>query len=92
MADNRIWKFPLGLIDGQTIRLPVGAVILGAGLDPNDDLCLWAKVDAAQSAKHDVPVQIVGTGNPMPEVGDFVGTVRQGRFMWHVFAGGDNGR
>lgn len=86
-TSSRIWKFPLALTDNQTIRLPVGAVILSAGLDPGDDLCLWVKVDAAEPAQHDVPIRIVGTGNPMPEVGYFVGTVRQGRFMWHVFAG-----
>jgi hypothetical protein len=49
-----------------------------------DQLYVWATVDT------DLPVRriglcVVGTGNPLPDTGPFVGTVLAPPFVWHVF-------
>jgi hypothetical protein len=84
-----IYKYPLRVTDDQHIQLPSKAVILSVGLDPVGDLCLWALVD--QVAKHfDVRrVVICGTGKPCNENrDDYVASVVQGPFVWHVFIAG----
>lgn len=86
MAINTIWEFPLKLTDRQKVQLPEDATIMSVGLDPSGCLCLWAAVDKAATAR-DFEIIIVGTGDSLPAVGSFLGTVTQGSFVWHVFAG-----
>lgn len=86
MNINTIWKFELAVTDRQTIDLPIDYVTLSVGLDPQGALCIWVAVDD-RAAKRPVEFIIVGTGNPMPHVGSFIGSVKMGPFMWHVFTG-----
>jgi len=86
MALNTIWKYPLRLIDRQNLSMPVGASIVSAGRDPIGAMCIWALVDHGAD-KRDVEIMIVGTGNALPHVGDFIGTVTMDGFVWHVFTG-----
>jgi hypothetical protein len=91
----RIFKYPLQIKDAHSYQLPLNAKILSVGLDPTNCLCLWALVDPSPHApRENRAVFIIGTGNPIPEEveerldrGDakFLGTVRDGQFMWHVF-------
>lgn len=84
---NTIWKFPLARTDKQTVHLPAEFAILSVGLDPQDQICLWAAVTAGP-LEYFVEILIVGTGNKLPsDAGDFLGTVNDGPFMWHVFTG-----
>lgn len=105
----RIWKYPLAIVDKQTLRFPGNFKVLSVGLDPQDQLCLWALVEQEPSAiptvEYDRTVYVIGTGNPMPEdvyffyqltqpakfsgvkSAAFLGTVRSGPAMWHVFIG-----
>lgn len=83
---DTIWKFKLALADRQMISLPHEFRILHVGVDPMGLICLWAAVKKG-SAKRDVEIIIVGTGNPLPHVGSFLGTVKFTPFMWHVFTG-----
>lgn len=85
-----IWKFLLVATPSmQIINPPFGVKFLSAGLDPSGDLCVWGEVESGNSSE---PRQIwvFGTGLPIPDykVGAFIGTVRNGQFMWHVFDGG----
>ncbi len=83
----RIFKYVLQLTDIQTVQIPANSAVISAGLDPQDNLCIWVFVDPdALPWNHEV--HVVGTGNPCPDLGkpiEFVETVRQGAFMWHVF-------
>lgn len=83
-----IWKLTLSVgVNG--FELPVGAKLLSVAMQ-NDAIMLWAEVksDARRTTRR---VTVVGTGWDMQHLGDaiFVGTVIQGPFVWHVFAGGD---
>lgn len=86
-----IWKFPLGRHEIQGIGFPIGSKILSAGLDPKGDLCIWVEVDPDEKEKSGCAIFIQGTGNPMHDdlesgKGQFIDTVREGDFMWHIYA------
>jgi hypothetical protein len=83
----KIYKYPLQLTDEQVVQMPGGAKILSTALDPRGNLCVWALVNP-ELEMVDRLFMIIGTGNPTPdciEWAEFVGTVRQEVFMWHVF-------
>lgn len=82
----RIYKYPLQIVDQQTIKMPAGAVPLSVQFQ-GDDLVLWAKVDpdGPESARC---FRIIGTGNPFEgNPGIFLGTAQEPRrpLVWHVF-------
>lgn len=82
-----IYKYPLELVDYQTVEMPVGSKILSVA-DQGGVLCLWAHVTASNpSAKR--MFEIAGTGKPFPPndgaVRVFLGTVVMNPFVWHVF-------
>ena len=83
-----VYKYPLEIKDRQIIEMPSYADILSVGLDPSGKLCLWALVNTA-SYLWDEEIAIYGTGNPIDTNEDeslgFIGSVRDGPFMWHVF-------
>lgn len=83
-----IWKYPLERVDIQRITLPAPARILSAGLDPSGQLCVWAMVDSSPNQMLCREIRIFGTGHSIDDslLPDFVGTVLDGPFMWHVFA------
>lgn len=84
-----IWKFPLKLAERQVVSMPVGATLLHLGFDGTPVrpvMCLWAAVDA-DAPKIDHEIILVGTGQPLPHVGTFLGTVVDGQFVWHLFTG-----
>lgn len=83
---SAIWKFPLELVDTQTVRMPFGAKILSVQAQYNVPT-LWALVEESNMPEA-VEVYIVGTGNPCHVSADrFVGTVQthHGSLVWHVF-------
>lgn len=80
-----IWKYALVRESIHMMRLPVGAVVLHVGLDPQEKLSLWAVLDPNQQETSMRTFHIIGTGHDVPAGGGYLGTVRQGPFMWHVF-------
>ena len=88
-----IWKYEVEPdFVNQVYNMPAGAVILSFGLDPNDKLCFWARVnDQAPMEAH--TVACVGTGWPLDTVFNerldkyvcFIGTVTHGNYVWHLF-------
>lgn len=62
----RIWKFPLALVDIQSVEMPAGAKLLDVQLQ-RDLLCLWALCDE-QAPIETRSIAIIGTGNPVPEL------------------------
>lgn len=80
-----IYKYPLFLMDEQSIGIHEGAHALSAQMK-GDQLFVWALVDS--DAKLDSrKVRIFGTGNPVNLDGNwqFLGTVQERMFVWHIF-------
>lgn len=87
MQGHSIWKFPLTVTDYQTLTMPEGAEILSVQ-DQDGALCLWALVDP-QAPMVERLIEVFGTGHPIPtNMGisrNYLASVQQGRFVWHVF-------
>lgn len=79
-----VWKFPIELGD-QLVSLPARAEILHVGLDPQEALCLWARVDT-EAPKVERTLYVTGTGTELPD-GDnrYIGTIVLGPFVWHFW-------
>lgn len=86
MNIDTIWKFSLPITDSQVIEVPIGSHLLSAGLDPNGDVCLWLAVNP-NAMTMNVEIVIRGTGQPLPHVGSYLGSVVQQPFVWHLFTG-----
>ena len=80
-----IFKYELKITDEQKIDIPEGAKILSVQMQ-GDTPCLWAMVNTKNKLESR-SIAIIGTGNPCwcPEW-DFVGTIQERVFVWHVFA------
>lgn len=79
-----VWKFPLSNSASQTLlNMPEGAVVLHFGLQA-DVPTIWAgcNPDADPVTRS---FQIFGTGHPIPDGAEYVGTFTAGPFVWHVF-------
>jgi hypothetical protein len=85
-----VWKFPVPMTETMVIAMPKGAQIVAFANQPetaygtSDSLFLWAIVDT-DAPTIDRHFQIVGTGNPAPPDGVYVGTVHMPPFVWHLF-------
>lgn len=82
----RIYKYPLQLMDRQTLSMPDGAKILSIQAQ-RDQVCLWAMVDenAQEIAR---TIAIYGTGQPIPdEPGTYMQTFQMagGNLVFHAF-------
>jgi len=82
---NKIYKYPIQIVEEQTLSVHADAEVFKVGLDPLGDPCIWAVVNpkATPTPFH---VRILGTGSVVHDdefmwIGSFV----QGPFMWHVF-------
>lgn len=82
-----IYKYPLDLVDSQILVLPSSAKPLSVQLQ-GGLICLWADVPAGQFiVEKEVVISIVGTGHTIPPGAvNYLGTVQQGQFVWHVYA------
>lgn len=80
-----IWKYGLNPASAWTTRLPAGAVVLSVGFDPNEQLSMWVAVDPDVQDTALRTFCVIGTGHDLPNGCEFLATVRQGSFMWHVF-------
>lgn len=83
---NAIWKYPLGIADVQTVKMPAHAKILCAQMQ-GGDICLWAVVnpEAELTPRN---IEVFETGNQMDDGGrEYIGTVQSPSFarVWHVF-------
>jgi hypothetical protein len=87
MADLTIWKKQLQPIQLQTIDVPRGAVFLCAR-EQFEQACVWFKCDPSAPLEM-VALALVGTGNPMPADGRYLGTafLQGGTLVLHVFEG-----
>jgi hypothetical protein len=82
-----IWKFPLTVVDEQSVKMPAGARILCVQMQGGLP-CLWAEVNTSAPMRAR-SIVIHGTGNPMPAesecVRSYIGTFQSGPFVWHAY-------
>lgn len=85
-----IWKYSVPITDETIVMTPPGARFLGfveVYLETRI-LWLWAEVVAGARPTEQHLIYVVGTGNPLPEPASWLGSVRDGSFIWHVYDGG----
>lgn len=83
-----IWKFPIELVDEQTVEMPIGAEILCAQVQ-RGIICIWAKVKV-ENKKVGYTIRCFGTGHEHKVIqGRYVGSVQlqQGALVFHIFEG-----
>lgn len=69
----------------MTVRLPHGAQVRSVGLDPRTQRpAIWVELDTGANKTERVFVAY-GTGDAIMWGSHFVGTVFQGRLVWHVY-------
>ena len=84
-----VWKYKLDLeISFQKIKTQKGAEILSAGLDNNNNICIWALVNPKEK-KETREFQLVSTGY-FNEAWilikrKFIGTFHYNTFIGHIF-------
>lgn len=78
-----IWKYQIQIVDSFALKMPKGATILCFQMQDGWPQ-IWATVDP-DAEPEERRFAVVGTGNPMPAVRDYIGTVQVGRFVWHLF-------
>jgi hypothetical protein len=83
-----IYKYPLEIVDEQTILMPKDALILQTVQIQNNDVVIWASVNT-DNEKVAVTFYTFGTGNKLPEdiKGKllYIGTYQKNWFVGHVF-------
>jgi hypothetical protein len=86
-----IWKYPLVVVDEQTVQMPAMATMLCVQLQ-QESPCLWALVDEI-NPKTQRRILIRGTGHDASGIVGYryIGTFQmlEGRLVFHVFDGGD---
>ena len=81
---RRVYKYRLERCGGpQNPELPNGAEIVHIAMQ-GDSICIWALVDVREDVGNRKFI-IYGTGHPITTAGKHIGTVLDGRFVWHVF-------
>ena len=80
-----IWKFPLSVVDGiQSRNIPIGSSFCHAGNDPRGPgVAVWFAVDSAMGEELK-NFMVVGTGHPLPEHSQYLGSAAQNGFIWHI--------
>lgn len=86
LGDLAVWKYEFAVGDEVTIEMRAGARILAVGCQRPRHICIWALVEPiAPSVRRRLAVR--GTGQPIPaeQLGNYIGTVFDQNFVWHVF-------
>lgn len=80
-----IYKYPLEIKGKTKIELARGGKPLAVQMQ-NGQLMLWAEIDNKAVCTLRT-VTIVGTGQPIYDYGDYIGTVQThgGQYIWHVY-------
>jgi hypothetical protein len=89
--NRTIWKYIFAVTDEVTIDMPQGARLLPSpAMNPREvhKVDIWAEVDpAAPVVTRRLSVR--GTGHPLGNPGTWIGTIRDGVFVWHVYDAGE---
>lgn len=79
-----IHKYQLKIDDTlQQLSIPEGGDIVAADIQ-GDALCLWAQVDTDEEFEARF-FKVIGTGHVVPEHAEYLFTVHQPPFVWHIY-------
>lgn len=80
-----IWKFTLRFASGEQLcrTMPRDAIPIRFAMQ-GESPTLWVECDPKASQK-DRYFAVVGTGHPVPEDWEYIGTCDQPPFVWHAF-------
>ena len=79
-----VWKYHLSRGRGvDVLELPGGASFVRADMQEGI-ICIWFLVDRDEP-KVERRFSVYGTGQDVPDTANYVGTVMDGPFVWHVF-------
>lgn len=67
------------------IQIPYDHAFLSAGVNAEGQVCLWFMIDPSKDALMSLKILIFASKMSIPHVGDYLGTVRDGPFVWHIF-------
>lgn len=87
---RKIYKYPIFIQTAPTvIAVPKLTYALHVGLDGNGVACIWCSVPMEVNDMTTMQVFVVPTGQCEPEHveprPEYVGTIHQGPFIWHIF-------
>lgn len=89
-----IWKYPLKLVPRQAVSFHQPGQLLHLGLDGEGVLCAWSTASPGGEARERI-FHIVGTGHAIPQPPgkrlQYMRSVTQGPFVWHIFEELDHG-
>lgn len=84
---KRVYKYPLSIVDFQTLGMPADAKLLTVQAQRNQP-CLWALVDT-ERAQEEVTLRLVGTGHEFEDADQWehLGSFQldAGLLVFHVF-------
>lgn len=82
---NEVWKYRLRIVGGNTIEMPRDATTLTVAMQ-DGHLTAWALVDP-RAEREGRKFIVTGTGIPieLSNGTQYIGTVQDGVFVWHVF-------
>jgi len=80
-----IYKYQIKLEPRTNIQMPRGAKILSFQMQ-NGRAYIWSLVDLEQELTEEVFILLgTGHGTLTPDTTDYIGTVQNGSFVWHLF-------
>lgn len=80
-----IWKYTLAITDAvQNVPMPRNPNIVRFDMQ-NGVPCVWALVESHNPVETH-SFRVFGTGHPIPEDSRYVGTCKDGGYVWHLFA------
>ncbi len=86
-----IWKFPFQIGDFVRIDMPSRSQILHVDAQDSQPT-IWALVDTEAQRGIRI-IRVLGTGHQILDKafspGPHIGTFQDGKFVWHVFDGGE---
>lgn len=77
-----VWKFPLGMGPNK-IDMPIGAKVVDVAMQGGFPH-LWVEVQDPEKVERRL-FEVFGTGHPIPDEYDHVGTFHDPPFVWHVY-------
>jgi hypothetical protein len=82
---NKIWKYVITDSDGEQFAMPFGAIFRHIDIDPDrKGPALWFQVDPDR-ARETRTFAVFATGEQVPVDFEYVGTVKDDRYIWHIF-------
>ena len=82
-----LYSADVGTIDDLRVKIPKERKIIHFGYDANRQACLWAEVkdDTPESEMEVLEIARVGTGWPLDNYGEHLGSLVNEPFVWHYY-------